>query len=310
MISIAGSRTQVFSVINLTPDSFSDGGKYLDSTKALNFIQDHQALTDVWDIGLESTAPFNSAISIEQEADRAYRFLFPLLSKVIAQDQGPITISIDTYKPEIIRFILNAFPELMQGKMKLIWNDISGVMDEQTLELLNSYPELGYVIGHTFVAQKSQAGSHQDFVFNGPKGVLFEKLVDHFQMLLKQFEFVFKTRALYLDPCFGFSKTAEQNYFLLGNLKELMEQVHLPANGRWLIGLSRKSFLRSLSDLDNRELVNQQTEQVEQLFWLNFLQGFPNESLALRVHAPHLLMAGQQYQELIKRMEQANGLSS
>ena len=117
----------------------------------------------------------------------------------------------------------------------LIWNDVSGKFDHFVKDFLSYSPNFNYVYCHNLAPQRELSGRHMDYV---DSTLNLEKLRDYFGG--------FKIPQVIFDPCLGFSKTYEQNWMILENLGELQKMVKHP---RWLIGFSRKSFLRKKFNL-------------------------------------------------------------
>ena len=212
-------------VINVTPNSFSDGGEFFSpetlSTR-LQFLNSFDAI----DIGCESTAPMNQSLSWEAEWER-WQMVLPFLKDMTC------TISADTYHPETI-FELLRFWKDHKISNPLVWNDVSGKYDEHVREYLRSGYD--YVFCHNLSPKRELTGRHMEFV--SPKIDLYE-----YFHLLRHPQVIF-------DPCLGFSKTYEQNWEILNTFSELQRKLQ---HDRWLIGFSRKSFLRKKYAVEDRE---------------------------------------------------------
>jgi dihydropteroate synthase len=227
-------------VMNVTPNSFSDGGEI----NLQNFSQKLEAFknADGIDLGAESTAPMNDALSWETEWERLKVYL-PLLKKYSG------TISIDTYHPETIEEVLRFYLDESLSQ-DLIWNDVSGKFDHYARDFLSFSPNFSYVYCHNLAPTRELTGRHMDYV---DPDLSMESLRDYFGG--------FKIPRIIFDPCFGFSKTDEQNWWLLKNFGELQKIV---GHDRWLLGISRKSFLRKKFDLtiNDKEQLDQKHEEV------------------------------------------------
>jgi dihydropteroate synthase len=235
-------------VMNITPDSFSDGGEF--DLSRMN------SSADAWDVGAESTAPMNASISPDLEWARLEPHL-PELIKV------PL-LSIDTYHPETI-FRMSSF------RKNLIWNDISGKFDDHVENFLSLDSSFQYVLCHNLCPSRDLAGKHMDYA----TGTTLDSLTEFF---LK-----YKHPRVIFDPCLGFSKTFEENWMILENMGELQKRVRHP---RWLIGFSRKSFLRKKFNLtlENREELDQKHVQV-----LSEVLAEMSGEVWVRTHRPELL---------------------
>jgi dihydropteroate synthase len=235
-------------VMNITPDSFSDGGEY-DLSRL-------SASVDAWDIGAESTAPKNSAITPEEEWARLESHL-DLILKI------PL-LSLDTYHPETIFRMAGL-------RNNLIWNDVSGKFDKHVEEFLSLDKSFQYVLCHNLAPSRELTGRHMDYV----TGTTLESLTEFF---LK-----YKYPRVIFDPCLGFSKTYEENWNILGNMGELQKRV---GHNRWLIGFSRKSFLRKKFDLnlENRKELDRKHVEV-----LSEVLAEMSGEVWVRTHRPELL---------------------
>ncbi len=235
-------------VMNITPNSFSDGGEY--DLSRLSFP------VDAWDVGAESTAPMNASISPEEEWSRLEKHL-PDLLKV------PL-LSLDTYHPETI-FRMSSL------RKNLIWNDVSGKFDAHVENFLSLDSTFQYVLCHNHAPTRDLSGRHMDYVF----GTTLDSLTEFF---LK-----FKHPRVIFDPCLGFSKTYEENWMILENMGELQKRV---GHKRWLVGFSRKSFLRKKFGLtlENREELDQKHVQI-----LSEVLAQMQGEVWVRTHRPELL---------------------
>ncbi len=268
-------------VLNITPDSFSDGGCYNNHE---NFVEQWQELekgrVEFIDIGAESTAPFNQAVSFEDEKRRYDEIVLPNLFKL---DFENIAISIDTYKSDIFNYLYNAIKK-HDASARIIWNDVSGVLDDQLFETLNRCPDVDYVFCHTGVSVRSETPAHMENSVAVARDLLLASMVEYFESGLEMFAKFGLSERVILDPCFGFSKETDLNHKLISNLDQLIKR--FSTTQRWLIGISRKSFLKVLTD---GELEEQQRIQAEYLQagiiaqWMRVLQDY---QITFRVHDP------------------------
>ena len=204
-------------ILNLTPDSFYDGNPNINS----NFIKDKletYKYADIIDVGAESTRPFSDAISINEEINRLSIFMD-------IKDSINKTLSIDSYKPEVIKYALNNGFDII--------NDISGGGDDNANIKLASEYNVPIIIMHMQGKPKTmQLEPKYDNVIDDIIS-FFEHKID----IMKN-KFQLKDEQIIIDPGIGFGKTKEDNYLILDNVtrfKSLGFSV--------LIGLSRKSFL-------------------------------------------------------------------
>lgn len=216
-----GSRTFLMGVLNITPDSFSDGGKYFDSAVILDkVIEDaifmQKAGADFIDIGGESTRPGAHKVSIAEELERVVPVVNALSRKL------SIPISIDTYKSEV------ADECLKEGAC--IVNDISGFRFDKDIAAVTAKHNASCVLMHI---KGTPENMQKDPVYND---VVMEVL-----NYLRTSANIAKEAGIsqiIIDPGIGFGKTLEHNLELIRNVGVLRE-LGYPV----LIGLSRKSFI-------------------------------------------------------------------
>lgn len=268
-------------VVNLTPNSFSDGG---DSNHPLSFKKKVQELiengAEILDLGAESTAPMNQAISSEEEILRFEQILLPNLAWLSSLSIGAITL--DSYQTDTIKWL---YPKLKGHYLgPIYWNDVSGVLDQDTLDTLESFPKLNYILGHNFVTEKEQTNNHLNFVNSLQENDFLALMIEFFE---NQLEILSNTssRNIWLDPGFGFAKTREQNLWLMAHLPDLVSE--FPPDFKWLIGISRKSFLRPLGVtlLDCLNFVEEKQRQQFNI-WQSQL---PQTQIIARVHNPKII---------------------
>jgi dihydropteroate synthase len=223
-----GVRTLVCGVVNITPDSFSDGGVFLDSEKAVAHaleLMDEGA--DFLDLGAESTRPgsragdIGAAVSAEEEQAR----LLPVLEGIL-QARPNALVSVDTYKAATARAALEAGAEIV--------NDVSGFTWDAAMAGVCAELGAGVVLAHTRGRPDEWAAQAQ----LAPDALIADVRAG----LAKSFEAAraagVREDALVIDPGYGFGKRLNENYALLARQAELLTL------GRPLfVGLSRKSFL-------------------------------------------------------------------
>ena len=214
-------------VLNVTPDSFSDGGKFLDPGRALEWsLKMSEDGADIIDIGAESSRPGASIVDVEEE----WRRLEPILSR-LSQSGFKTPVSVDTYKPEIM-VRLNDYGVA-------IVNDIKGGADEPTLRVL-AEQGLIYVAMH----MHRSPGDMQMSPLSGKEAVIqVQGFYDNVEQKLKNAGF--EKSKIWLDPGIGFGKDDE------ANLKLLQQSLAIGSDKNILLGISRKSFMGRLLDLDN-----------------------------------------------------------
>jgi dihydropteroate synthase len=270
------SLHKMMGVINLTPDSFSDGGLYCSleqiSDKISNFKKQN---VDIFDFGAESTAPFNSIVSEKEERRR----LEPLLTYLKKIPKDSIIVSLDTYKTEIAHWF---FSELNWDHG--IWNDVSGIYDNGVETFLDRFGGHRYIYCHNNSTERSMTGNHMDYVIDEP---IYSQLKHAFERLdsIKN-----KERVLF-DPCFGFSKSYEQNWDIINNWEKLIKLFN---DYVVIFGVSKKSFMRT-KVLESLKVDTVSTEDSfyysELLHYklINELKEFTCNETWVRAHDPRLV---------------------
>ena len=223
------SRPLVMGIVNVTPDSFSDGGLHLRRDAALAHA--HQLIhegADILDIGGESTRPGSLPVSLQEELDR--------VMPVIEGLQGaPAPLSVDTCKAEVMRAALAAGASMV--------NDINALQHPEALAAVVAASDPAVCLIHMQGRPQNMQGQpqYQDVV------------AEVMQFLRTRIEAVeaagIARERMVIDPGFGFGKTLVHNLFMLRRLDEL-NQLGVPL----LAGLSRKSMLGTITgqDIGNR----------------------------------------------------------
>ncbi len=213
-------RVQVMGILNVTPDSFSDGGAHLDPERAVARALAMEAEgADLLDIGGESTRPGAPPVSVVEEASR----VLPVLERLRGQLRIPI--SIDTTKAEIAREAIARGAEII--------NDVSGLRFDPTLAQVAAETGAGLILMHS---RGTPATMHLLPPLEDPARALDEGLGEAIQLALAA---GVAREKLVLDPGIGFGKTPEQNLWLINRLDWLKQRFSLPI----LLGTSRKSFI-------------------------------------------------------------------
>lgn len=209
-------------ILNVTPDSFSDGGEYFSESRAIEHgLRLAEEGADILDIGGESTRPGSDLISINEEIRR----VVPVIEKLASQVSIPI--SIDTSKAGVAREALNAGA--------CIVNDISGLrFDSKMIDVCCEFP-CGIVAMHI-------QGTPQTMQLNPQYLDVVQEVTDYFQERLETLQRAgIDQNRVVLDPGIGFGKTANHNLQLLSSINRLHS-----LNRPILIGHSRKRFLKKL----------------------------------------------------------------
>jgi dihydropteroate synthase len=224
-----GDRTLIMGIVNVTPDSFSDGGDYVSISVALaHALRLIDAGADIIDIGGESTRPGSgagtpTAIPEQEEQER----VLPLLDAVLYARPGAI-ISVDTYRASTAREALKRGAEIV--------NDVSGMQWDARMADVCASTRCGVVAMHTLGLPSEWAVQKRLHTTEITPLVLRALRTSASQLLLAGCD----RQSIVLDPGFGFGKRGDENWVLLRELARLSE-LRFPL----LAGLSRKSFLRT-----------------------------------------------------------------
>jgi dihydropteroate synthase len=215
------STTQIMAILNVTPDSFSDGGKYSDdisiSTQVKNFISNGATIIDV---GGESTRPGSKYVDERTELDR----VIPAI-KTIRKISSEILISIDTNKAKVAEEAILAGADIV--------NDISALEnDKNMINVLKKYPKVGIILMH-------KQGNPETMQNNPHYDSATDEISNYLQNRIKLCEenCISRTRII-VDPGIGFGKKLEHNLKLIKSLSEF-KNLNVPV----LLGASRKSFI-------------------------------------------------------------------
>ncbi|ENX62504.1 MULTISPECIES: dihydropteroate synthase [Acinetobacter] len=216
------SQPQVMGILNVTPDSFSDGGQHHQKDQAIQHaLQMMQDGASIIDIGGESTRPNASVVALEEEIRR----VIPVVEALSKYD---VIISIDTSQPEVMRAAVQAGAH--------IWNDVRALTRPQALETaaeLNIPVVLMHMRGEP--TNMNQLDQYQDVT---------EEVIYELQQRLDQAIAVgVRKENIIIDPGFGFAKNAQQNFQLLNEFWKL-NRMGYPI----LSGLSRKRFIGEALD--------------------------------------------------------------
>ena len=221
----------VMSILNTTPDSFFDGGKYNTIDKALKKVEsDLKMGATIIDIGGYSSKPNGLEVSIEEEIKRT----IPYIEKIVASFPD-VKISIDTFRGKVASLALDAGAGMI--------NDISAWnMDDKMLEIIKKY-KIPYVLMH-------MKGTPKTMQRNPNYTNLINDIIRFLSKKVNQLK-EYGINDIIIDPGFGFGKTISDNYKLLKNLESL-KVLNLPI----LIGLSRKSMIYKVLKTSNLNSIN------------------------------------------------------
>ncbi|MEO8665092.1 MAG: dihydropteroate synthase [Ignavibacteria bacterium] len=217
-------RTFIMGVLNITPDSFSDGGTYFDDKLKLDIvIQDavrmEQDGADFIDVGGESTRPGSESISIDEELERVVPVISELKKKI------NIPLSIDTYKSEVAEEAIKAGASIV--------NDISGFRFDQKIAGITGKYKASCILMHIKGTPKKM---QENPVYDNVVKEVYEYLEASIGIAKEN-----GIEQIIGDVGIGFGKTLEHNLELIRNLKEF-KSLNCPL----LLGISRKSFLSKI----------------------------------------------------------------
>lgn len=226
----SSSWALVCGIVNVTPDSFFDGGIYEDPATAIK-----HALTlveqgaDIIDVGGESTRPGSESVSIDEELSR----ILPVISGI--RQQSKIPISIDTMKPQVAEQAMAAGAN--------VWNDVSALGYDATS--LTKAAELGCPV--ILMHMQGQPKTMQDAPVY--EDVFFEVLTFLQGRIEAALQAGIAKKNIFVDPGIGFGKTLQDNLKLLANLDKLQRKVDCPV----MLGASRK---RLIGEIDSSALTD------------------------------------------------------
>jgi len=222
------TRPQVMGIVNVTPDSFSDGGQHASTTAALHHCE--QLLkegVDILDIGGESTRPGSPPVALADELAR----VLPVVREAVRLG---VPVSVDTYKPAVMQSVLDLGADII--------NDIWAARQSGAAQVLAAHPRCGICLMHMHGDPQSMQAAPMDGDAV-PQVLSFLEL----QALNLKALGVEKSR-ICIDPGIGFGKTVEQNFSLLVRQRQL-----LTLGYPLLAGWSRKSSLGAVTGLPLKE---------------------------------------------------------
>ncbi|OIQ22431.1 MAG: dihydropteroate synthase [Flavobacterium sp. MedPE-SWcel] len=228
------SQPKIMGILNCTPDSFYDGGKYKDESQILSYIERLlQEGADFIDIGAYSSRPNADFVAVTEELQR----IVPIVELILKHFPDTL-ISVDTFRSDVAKACVEAGAAIV--------NDISaGLLDDKMLEIVGQL-KVPYVMMHMRGTPKTMQSLTQ------------------YDDIIKEMLFYFSERIeaarncgindIIVDPGFGFAKTLEQNYDVLSKL-ELFKMIELPV----LVGVSRKSMIYNFLGITPQEALNSTT---------------------------------------------------
>lgn len=222
-------KTRIVGVLNVTPDSFSDGGRFLEPASAIDQAQRMvEEGADILELGGESTRPGAVPVSVDEELRRIVPTLRELRSTLT------IPLAVDTYKPEVARIALEEGAAII--------NDVYGVRGEGRLAAVVAEKQAGLVIMHMKgTPQDMQVAPYYDDVIGEISTFLVDRVAYAERMGVDP-------QSIIIDPGLGFGKRPQDNLILLGHLGKF-HALEKPI----MIGPSRKSLVGSVLNLPVEE---------------------------------------------------------
>ncbi|MEE9552984.1 MAG: dihydropteroate synthase [candidate division Zixibacteria bacterium] len=228
-ITDLGIRPLIMGILNITPDSFSDGGRFLAPDKAFNHaVSMIESGADIIDIGGESSRPGSEGVSVEEELSR----VIPVIERLVAEYKTPI--SIDTVKSEVAEKALEA------GACMI--NDISALGADEKIAAIAAGKDAYLVLMHMRGTPKNM---QEDTDYDDIIGEISSFLADAARKAINAG--VSKDKII-IDPGIGFGKSIDGNFMILKKLHRFLEIDH-----HLLVGASRKSFIGKTLDLEQDE---------------------------------------------------------
>lgn len=226
-----GTNTCVMGILNVTPDSFSDGGRFFKASQAID--QAHKMVeqgADIIDIGGESTRPFSEAVSAEEEIRRVVPVIRELAKTI------PVPISIDTNKAIVAEQAIAAGASIV--------NDVSAMEMDPDMARVVAENKVPVILMHMLgLPRTMQVNPHYDDVVS--------EIVAYLENVIRKAEDRGIPKSMIIvDPGIGFGKTIEHNFRLLKHLPEF-KRLDVPI----LVGSSRKAFIRkTLGEAEGKDI--------------------------------------------------------
>jgi dihydropteroate synthase len=218
-------RPRVMAIVNVTPDSFSDGGERLEPARAVeDGLRFWSQGADIVDVGGESTRPGSHSTALEEELKR----VVPVVSGLARRG---VTVSIDTRRAAVARACLDAGARIV--------NDVSGLRDDAAMAQLVASRRADIILMHRRGGQtEAYEGPAYDDVVEDVRGFLLDRARAAEKAGIER-------RHIAIDPGIGFGKSVAENVSLIANVRRLVETEY-PV----LVGSSRKSFIGKLTGLE------------------------------------------------------------
>ena len=223
-----GNKTYIMGILNVTDDSFYDGGKYNSKDKALKHTREMlNDGADIIDVGAQSTRPGHKLISADEELEIIKKYLPYLYNETKA------VISVDTFYPVVAEYAL-------QNGASII-NDVSGAFSSEMASVIKEH-NAGWIITHT-------GGGNSDFVPKYKNSIVEEVITFFIDIQDKCEKYGISNNQIMLDIGVGFGKTTEQSIELLKNLKSIKNDNAL------LVALSSKRIIGETTNTDGYDRV-------------------------------------------------------
>ena len=222
------NHPKVMGVVNVTPDSFSDGGEHFEIRSALTHCEQllHEG-ADILDIGGESSRPGALALSLEEELAR----VIPVVRHAVTLG---VPVSVDTYKPAVMQAVLDLGADIINDIWALRWSEPKGLVS--ALDVVSAFDHCGVCLMHMHRdPQTMQTTPMQGDVV----AQVTEFLADRIQALERK---GIARKRICIDPGIGFGKTVEQNFSLLSHQRGMLA-LGYPVIAGW----SRKSSLGAVT---------------------------------------------------------------
>ncbi len=225
---IAPGRCGIMGILNVTPDSFYDGGKYNNTARAVKrAVKMKDEGADIIDIGGQSTRPGSKSVDSVTEGERVIPVIKELKSSV-----GGLLISCDTSRPEIAREALEAGADMI--------NDVTGFKNKKMRVAVADYNVMAVIMHMQGTPETMQQKPVYGNLLKEVRGFLYERARFCVQDGVRK-------KNIIIDPGIGFGKKPEDNLNILANIKYYAENYPV------MIGASRKSFLGALLELEVEE---------------------------------------------------------
>lgn len=219
-------KTYIMGILNVTPDSFSDGGSYTSVEKAVEQAKRMQEEgAHIIDVGGESTRPDHDPITVEEELNR----VLPVIKRL--REEIHLPISIDTYKAETAAKAIEAGADII--------NDIWGAKKDPDMAKVAAEYDVPIILMH----------NRDNMNYND---LINDMIADLKESISIVKEAGVKDEQIIIDPGIGFAKTIEHNYIVMNRLDEIQKKLNYPL----LLATSRKSFITKVLDIPPQERDN------------------------------------------------------